>query len=71
MPEGRTMIRVTHVTKAAMDAIAAKLRAATGKSMTDNDLIWHLIEQTDPEVANQMREIATKSGSGQSEEDEA
>jgi hypothetical protein len=70
MAEGRTMIRVSHVTKAAMDAVAAKLRAATGKATTDNDIIWYLIEQVDPGVAAQMKEIASQGNGNTDEEDD-
>lgn len=47
-----TSIRVTPRTNAALNIVVTKLKLQQpGKRVTQDEAIWHLIEQTDPETA--------------------
>lgn len=60
MSSGTMTVRVEAKVLAALDIIAAKQRAATGKSTTISEVIWGLVQQTDDEVVRIIdREIAS------------
>lgn len=48
-------IKVDKITKAAMDIVAAKLYAQTGKSVTNDQLILRLLMEHDPEAVKQAQ----------------
>lgn len=56
-------IRIAPSTKAVMDAIAARIRATKGKKgrITNDDVIWYLVEQAEPEVAEEFRGLSEQS----------
>jgi hypothetical protein len=58
--EGTMTIRVDSKVLAALDIISGKRRAATGKSPTVNEILWWMVESLDPEVANQVENLAAK-----------
>lgn len=53
-------IKIDKITKAAMDIVAAKLYAQTGKSVTNDQLILRLLNEYDPEAVKQAQVASQK-----------
>ena len=51
-------IRISNKTLAAIDMISGKMRAMTGEKITQDEVIWKLIESAEPEIAKNVKTLS-------------